>query len=120
MDILLALIVGILYTAGVYLMHNRSFVRLIIGMVVLGNATNLFLFVISRLTKGMPALIDDDAARIVAPFADPLPQALILTAIVIGFGIQAFSIVLLNRAYATVETNDLDDLNNTDKVDPKD
>ncbi|NUM69010.1 NADH-quinone oxidoreductase subunit K, partial [candidate division KSB1 bacterium] len=48
------------------------------------------------------------------PFADPLPQALILTAIVIGFGVQAFALVLLKRAYQTVGTDDLDEMKSTD------
>jgi len=119
MEVKLALIVGILYAAGIYLMLNRSFVRLIIGIVVLGHATNLFLFVISRLTRGEPAMVAEGAQQPDAPFADPVPQALILTAIVIGFGIQAFAIILLKRVYQTARTSDLDDLDDTDKLDPK-
>jgi multicomponent Na+:H+ antiporter subunit C len=119
MEVKLALIVGILYAAGIYLMLNRSFVRLIIGIVVLGHATNLFLFVISRLTRGEPAMVAEGAQQPDAPFADHVPQALILTAIVIGFGIQAFAIILLKRVYQTVRTSDLDDLDDTDKLDPK-
>lgn len=117
MDILLAIIVGLLYTSGAYLMLSRSFVKLIIGLIMMGNATNLFLFTISRLTRGKPALIPKDATEMTGPFADPLPQALILTAIVISFGIQAFAIVLLKRVYARLKTSDLDNLNTTDKID---
>lgn len=117
MQIFLALLVGLLYTTGIYLMLSRSFVKLIIGLVMMGNGSNLFLLVISRLTRGNPALIAEGLTEPIGQFADPLPQALILTAIVIGFGIQAFAIILLKRVYATVKTSDLDDLNSTDKVD---
>jgi multicomponent Na+:H+ antiporter subunit C len=119
MDLILPIITGILYTAGMYLMLRRSFVKLIIGMVILGHATNLFLFVISRITRGMPALVQEGATEPQTLFADPLPQALILTAIVISFGIQAFAIVLLKRVYLQTGTSDLDQLDVTDKIDEK-
>lgn len=119
MDLILPIITGILYSAGIYLMLRRSFVKLTIGMVVLGHATNLFLFVISRVTRGTPALVKEGATQPEASFADPLPQALILTAIVISFGIQAFAIVLLKRVYLQTGTSDLDHLNVTDTIDEK-
>jgi len=119
MDLILPIITGILYASGMYLMLRRSFVKLIIGMVILGHATNLFLFVISRITRGTPALVREGATEPQTLFADPLPQALILTAIVISFGIQAFAIVLLNRVYQQTGTSDLDYLNATDKIDEK-
>lgn len=114
MDLLLPIITGVLYSAGLYLMLHRSFMKLILGIIVMGHATNLFLFVISRLSK-VPALLDDKETSL-AEIADPVPQALILTAIVIGFGIQAFAIVLLKRAYQSKKTDDLDDLTNTDTL----
>ena len=120
MDLILPLITGTLYAAGMYLMLRRSFVKLIIGIVILGHATNLFLFVISRITRGAPALVDEGQTQPQTLFADPLPQALILTAIVISFGIQAFAIVLLKRVYLQTGTSDLDRLDVTDKIDDKD
>jgi multicomponent Na+:H+ antiporter subunit C len=116
MDIILPFIVGILYSAGVYLMLHRSFVRLVFGIVVLGHATNMLLFVIGRLTRGETALVPENGFEIGEAIPDPVPQALILTAIVIGFGVQAFAIVLLKRVYQSIKTNDLDDLNTTDKL----
>lgn len=80
----------------------------------MGHATNLFLFTISRLSQ-FPALLGNEDISL-EEMADPVPQALILTAIVIGFGIQAFAIVLLKRAYQSNETDDLDDLTNTDTL----
>ncbi len=116
MDEILPFVVGILYAASLYLMLQRNFVKLIIGLIMMGHSTNLFLFSVSRLTRGAPALVDGDAEKLTGIFADPVPQALILTAIVIGFGIQAFAIVLIKRNYDVAGTDDMDKLNTTDKI----
>jgi multicomponent Na+:H+ antiporter subunit C len=114
LETLLALVIGGLYAAGLYLMMRRSMVKLIIGLALLGHAANLLIFTVGRLTRGQPPIVSPGETAPVGPFADPLPQALILTAIVIGFGVQAFAIVLLKRAYQTVGTDDLDDMKSTD------
>lgn len=116
MTLLLAMLVGVLYSAGIYMILRRSLVKVIIGLIFLGHAANLLIFTIGRVTKGVPAFIPQDAEKLVEPFADPLPQALILTAIVIGFGVQAFAIVLFKRAYQTVGTDDLDEMKSTDEM----
>lgn len=116
MDLLLALIVGLLYAAGTYLILRRSLVKVIFGLIFLGHAANLLIFTIGRLTKGAPAFIPQGAETLAEPYADPLPQALILTAIVIGFGVQAFAIVLFKRTYQTVGTDDLDKMKSTDEL----
>lgn len=116
MIFLLAILVGVLYGAGVYMILRRSLVKVIIGLIFLGHAANLLIFTIGRVTKGNPAFIPSGTEKIVEPFADPLPQALILTAIVIGFGVQSFAIVLFKRAYQEVGTDDLDEMNSTDKL----
>lgn len=116
MNFLLALIVGLLYGAGTYLILRRSLVKVIFGLIFLGHAANLLIFTIGRLTKGAPAFIPKGAETLVEPYADPLPQALILTAIVIGFGVQAFAIVLFKRTYQTVGTDDLDKMKSTDEL----
>jgi multicomponent Na+:H+ antiporter subunit C len=113
METLLALTVGGLFTAGLYLMMRRSIVKLIIGLALLGNAANLLIFAAGRLTRAAIPFIPEDADR-VANVADPLPQALILTAIVIGFGVQAFAIVLVKSAYETVGTDDIEQMKSTD------
>lgn len=115
MDLLLPILTGILYAAGLSLLLHRSFMKMILGIIVMGHATNLFLFVVSRLSRE-PALLGEGEASL-STIADPVPQALILTAIVIGFGIQAFAIVLLKRAYQSKKTDDLDDLTRTDSLD---
>ncbi len=117
MDILVPLICGILYAVGIYLMLHRSYVKILIGMAILGHAVNVFLFSVSRLTRGETALIPENETTLEGVFADPIPQALILTAIVIGFGIQAFAIVLFRRAYQATGTHDINQLNNTDRID---
>jgi multicomponent Na+:H+ antiporter subunit C len=116
MTFLLAILVGVLYSAGIYMILRRSLVKVIIGLIFLGYAANLLIFTIGRITKGIPAFVPADGTKLVEPFADPLPQALILTAIVIGFGVQAFAIVLFKRAYQTVGTDDLDEMKSTDEL----
>lgn len=113
MNILYALLIGVLYAAGIYMILRRSLVKVIIGLIFLGHAANLLIFTIGRLTKGSPAFVELDGT-ISNLIADPLPQALILTAIVIGFGVQAFALVLFKRAYRTVGTDDLDEMKSTD------
>ena len=91
-----------------------------ICIIILGHASNLFIFVIARLTRGAPALVPEGLDIVPEPYADPLPQALILTAIVIGFGIQAFGIVLLQRVYRVTGTSEVDKLNSTDLIESTD
>lgn len=114
MDTLLALLVGGLYSAGLYLMMRRSIVRLIFGLVILGHAANLLIFTSGRISRSRPPIVPEGATELVAPTADPLPQALILTAIVIGFGLQAFALVLFRQSHRTVGAEDLDEMRTTD------
>jgi len=113
---LMALVVGSLYASGLYLMMRRSIVKLIIGLALLSHATNLLIFVMGGLTRGRPPVIPEAAERMTGTFADPLPQALILTAIVIGFGVLAFAVVLIRRTHQMVGTDDLDELQTTDSM----
>ncbi|HED30417.1 MAG TPA: Na+/H+ antiporter subunit C [Prosthecochloris aestuarii] len=116
MTFLLAVIIGVLYAAGTYLILRRSMVKVIFGLIFLGHAVNLMIFTVGRLTKGVPAFVKDGFYGLAEPYADPLPQALILTAIVIGFGVQAFTIVLFKRTYQTLGTEDLDEMRSTDQL----
>lgn len=110
MEILLALLIGFLYTAGLYMVMRRSIVKMIIGLAFLSYAVNLTIFTVGKLTRGHPPLILEGQTTPLEPFADPLPQALVLTAIVIGFGLQAFAIVLIKRTYQSVGSDDIDQL----------
>lgn len=115
MEILLAITTGILYAAGIYMMLRRSMVKLILGLILLGNGVNLLIFLLGRITKGKPPIIPEETKVSEDLFADPVPQALILTAIVISFGLQSFAIILVKRAYKVLKTDDLDQLNTTDE-----
>lgn len=111
MELLLAILVGVLYASGIYMMLRRSLVKLLIGLILLGNGANLMIFLLGGITKGQPPVLNGIPEDEVVVYADPIPQALILTAIVISFGLQAFAITLLKRVYNVTQTDDLDNLN---------
>lgn len=117
MEVLFIILIGVLYGAGVFMLLRRSMVKLLIGIMLLGNGANLLIFLLGRITKGKPPVIDDVSRIFTDIYADPIPQALILTAIVISFGLQSFAIVLLKRVYALVNSDDLDDLNTPEEED---
>lgn len=110
MEVVLAPIVGLLFASAVYMLLQRSLGQLIIGLALLSNAANLFIFVASGLGNGKAPIIDPATNATAEGAADPVPQALILTAIVIGFGVLAFFITLAYRVYRITGTDDLDDL----------
>ncbi len=114
MEILAAIVVGGLFGCGIYLLMSRSPVRLIIGLVLLSNAINLLIFTAAGLIRGKVPLIPPDSLRAVEVTADPLPQALILTAIVISFGVLAFALVLFSRTFKTTSATTLDEMKATD------
>ena len=114
MEWVYAFLIGGLYATAVYMMLRRSLVKLIIGILLLGQATNLLVFVSGGLSRGHSPVIEPGAESLVAPYADPLPQALILTAIVIGFGVSAFALVLVKRAFRITRSEDLDAFSTTD------
>ncbi len=115
MILTMAIVIGGLYAAGLYMMLRRSIIKLIIGLGLLGHAANLLIFTTAGLTRGRPPLIAAGESAPPGNIADPLPQALILTAIVIGFAVQAFTLVLVHRAVQTVGAHDLDELTMTDE-----
>ena len=115
MEMVLAVVTGGLYAAGLYLMLRRSVARLVIGLSLISHAANLLIFSAAGMTRARPPIVPEGAARLEIPFADPVPQALILTSIVLGFAILAFAMVLIKRAYQTVGTDDLDAMRSTDE-----
>ena len=115
MEPILAIVIGALYAAGLYLMLRRNLVRLVLGLALLSHAANLLIFTASGLRRDGPPFVPHGADRPPAAVADPLPQALILTAIVIGFGVLAFALVLVHRVYHAVGTDDLDEMRTTDR-----
>jgi multicomponent Na+:H+ antiporter subunit C len=97
------------------MMLRRSLVKLLIGLALLSHATNLLIFTAAGLTRGKPPILEGPEADPAIPFADPLPQALILTAIVISLGVIAFALALAFQVYRTVGSDDLDQINSTDR-----
>ena len=114
MTVVLAVVVGGLYAAGIYLMLRRNVVRLIFGLILLGHAANLLIFTVGGLVRGRPPLAAVGASAPPPGAADPLPQALVLTAIVIGFAVVAFAAVLVGRTVVEVGTDDSDELRSTE------
>lgn len=114
MEPLMAVLVGITFATAIYMMLRRSIVKLIIGLTLLSNAANLLFFTAAGLTRGAPPVIPAGAEQPLGAVADPLPQALILTAIVISFGVLAFALVLIRKAYQVVQADDLDQMKDTD------
>jgi multicomponent Na+:H+ antiporter subunit C len=107
MELLLAIIAGVLYASGLYLMLRRRLAQLIVGLGLLSNGSNVLILAAAGVTRGKPPIITDTSAT-ADQFADPVPQALILTAIVIGFGVLAFSLVLAHRVHRSADSDDID------------
>lgn len=101
-----ALLSGVLFAVSMWLLLQRSFVKVLFGFVVLSNAANLFVLMMSGEPVGRSAPIVGDTG----PMVDPLPQALVLTAIVIGFGVTAYLVTLLYRLFLDSGTTHVDEL----------
>ena len=97
MELVAAITVGCLVTIGVWMLLDRSLLRVVLGIVVLGNGVNLSVLVAGRLGSGAAAFVTATGAPPLA--ANPLPQALVLTAIVIGFALFVFALALLKRSW---------------------
>ena len=110
MEALFAVLVGIFFAAAIYLMLSKHIIRVLLGIVLLGNGVNLVIFTAGRLTQAVPPIIPGDADALAATAANPLPQALILTAIVISFSFFSFLLVLTYRAYQDLGTDDTDEM----------
>ncbi|MBU0620399.1 MAG: Na+/H+ antiporter subunit C [Gammaproteobacteria bacterium] len=93
MEAIISIAIGLLTACGVFLLLRARTFPLILGLTLLSYAVNLFLFASGRLRMDAPPLVRDGAS-----YTDPLPQALVLTAIVIGFGMTAYLVMLALRA----------------------
>lgn len=102
MEIVMAFVCGFLFMAAIYLILSRSLLRIIIGTGLLSHGAHLLILTMGGFGGSAPPVLSDGVTN----FADPLPQALILTAIVIAFGVTAFFLVLAYRAYQELETDD--------------
>jgi multicomponent K+:H+ antiporter subunit C len=103
MESLIALAIGVLTGCGTYLVLRGRTFPVVLGLTLLSYAVNLFLFASGRLSTGQPPIIGTGDS-----YADPLPQALVLTAIVIGFAMTAFVIMLSLRARGELGNDHVD------------
>lgn len=108
METALAVLIGLFFTVAVYLLLSRSVIRMLLGITILGNGVNLLIFTVGRLSAEVPPIVPEGASVPLPGSANPLPQALILTAIVIGFALFAFLLVLGYRAYEELDADDTD------------
>lgn len=115
----LSILVGIFFAVAVYLLLSKHTIRIMLGVVVLGNAANLSIFTAGRLTREVPPVIPPDLYVPEMATANPLPQALVLTAIVISFSLFAFLLVLAWRAYQDLDTDSTEEMRIAEpKTDP--
>ncbi|CUX08271.1 Na+/H+ antiporter subunit C [Agrobacterium sp. SOY23] len=110
MEAVFSILVGIFFSVAIYLMLSRHSIRMLLGIAILGNAVNLLLFTAGRLTREVPPIIPAGMDTLPAGAANPLPQALILTAIVISFSFFCFLLVLTWRAFQELQTDDTDEM----------
>ncbi|MFO7912762.1 MAG: NADH-quinone oxidoreductase subunit K [Desulfotignum sp.] len=108
MEFFLAIVVGLVVSAAFFLMLSGVLIRFVFGLILMGNAVNLLIFTAGRLAPVNPPLIDAQQPLLTAPAANALPQALILTAIVIGFSMTIFMLILLFRTHDQTRTLDAD------------
>ncbi|ETR77582.1 cation:proton antiporter [Afipia sp. P52-10] len=107
MELLLATVIGILAGSGVWLLLRPRTYQVIIGLSLISYAVNLFIFSMGRLRSGASPILTDKTGSL-ADFADPLPQALVLTAIVIGFATTALFLVMLLASRGLTGTDHVD------------
>ncbi|SDR87076.1 multisubunit potassium/proton antiporter, PhaC subunit [Halopseudomonas xinjiangensis] len=103
MELLYSIMLGVLTMSGIYLILRARTFPVVMGLTLLSYAVNLFLFAMGRLNTGMPAVLGRADG-----YADPLPQALVLTAIVIGFAMTAFALILALRALGELDSDHVD------------
>ncbi|EQM79869.1 Na+/H+ antiporter subunit C [Stutzerimonas stutzeri] len=103
MEAVFAITLGVMMASGVYLLLRARLFPVVMGLTLISYAVNLFIFAMGRLASGIPAIIGQSAE-----YSDPLPQALVLTAIVIGFAMTAFVVVLSLRGLGELRTDHVD------------
>ena len=116
MNLIIAIIIGALFAGGIFCLLRRSLMKMVIGIMLLSQGASLLVFSAGGLTKGLPAFSSTETGLPPEGYADPLPQALVLTAIVIGFGLVVFSLSLFVRAYRVVGSDDINAFNQTDRL----
>ncbi|MFE5210900.1 Na(+)/H(+) antiporter subunit C [Streptomyces sp. NPDC056600] len=108
LDLTMALVVGGLFTAGVHLLLQRSLMRVVLGIILLGHGANLLLLEAGG-PLGDPPVTGGDRDVDVTAYSDPLPQAMALTAIVITFGVTTFLLALSHRSWRLTGHDEVQD-----------
>jgi len=105
-SLVLLIVMAVLYACGIYLLLERSMTRVLLGFLLVGNATNLLILIMGGVA-GVAPIVEEGVTP--EEMSDPLPQALILTAIVITFAVSAFLLALIYRSWRLASEDDLDD-----------
>jgi multicomponent Na+:H+ antiporter subunit C len=116
MEVTLALLAGLLVAAGAYLMMSGKLLPYLFGLTMISNAANLIIFASGRLTYADPPLVPAGEKTVIGA-ANALPQALILTAIVIGFGLLVFALALTYRSFYVLRTVEMDEMREAEPLD---
>lgn len=110
MEVAFSAFVGIFFAVAIYLLLSKHIIRILLGAAILSNAVNLLIFTAGRLTREVPPIIPAGETVPLVTTANPLPQALVLTAIVIAFSFFAFLLVLTYRAYQELGTDNTEEM----------
>ena len=107
-NLTLALLIGVLYAVGTYLLLQRTLTRVVLGLGLLGHGANLLLLQAGG-AAGLVPFVSSGSAATVGTTADPLPQAMVLTAIVITFGVTAFLLAMAYRSWVLTDADEVQD-----------
>ncbi|WLR49919.1 Na(+)/H(+) antiporter subunit C [Bacillus tianshenii] len=110
MEIFMCITAGVLFTMGVYMLLQKQILRIIIGTGLISHGAHLLILTMGKLKTGAPPIIVEGVEK----YTDPLPQALILTSIVISFGVTSYLLVLAYRTYKTNKTDNMEQLRGTE------
>ncbi len=117
MEIIMSIVIGVCYSTAVFLLLQKRLLQVILGISLLGHASNLLIFVAAGLHGSSLPIIAKGADVLSESAVDPLPQALILTAIVIGLALFGFSLALAYRCVAVLGHDNIEQLTHTDSLD---
>lgn len=113
MEIIMAIVIGIIFTAAIYLILSKSILRIILGTGLISHGAHLLLLTMGGFSGNAPPVISEGLLS--SDYVDPLPQALILTAIVISFGVTAFILVVAYRSYQEIGSDSMEMMKGTDE-----
>jgi multicomponent Na+:H+ antiporter subunit C len=115
-EVLLCWLVGLLFAVSIYLLLHQNLVRVLFGIMLIGSSINLLIFTVGRLTQGTPAFLNMHEWVPSQLLANALPQALILTAIVIGFGVVSYSLILIIKTWQELGTMNSDEMHVSEDI----